>query len=70
MQKSNTEYTLHAYNNNAESFAEKFNDYSSEPLAKVPFRPNSALCSKFYPWNIIYMPILKFFHMLSYLYVE
>ena len=34
-----------------------------EPLAKVSFRPISALCSKFYPRNIHYMPVVKFFHM-------
>jgi hypothetical protein len=37
-----------------------------EPLAKRPFRPNSALCSKFYPRNIKYMPALKFFSGLDF----
>ena len=36
-------------------------DYSitSEPFAKRSFRPNSTLCSKFYPRDINYMPVVK-----------
>ena len=30
-------------------------------LAKLPFRPISALHEKFYPRNIIHMPVVKFF---------
>ena len=31
-----------------------------EPFAKHSFRPNSALCSKFYPRNINHIPVVKF----------
>mgnify|MGYP001827521539 FL=1 len=31
-----------------------------EPFAKQSFRPNSALCSKFYPRDINYMSVVKF----------
>jgi hypothetical protein len=37
-----------------------------EPLAKWSFHPNSALCSKFYPRNISYMPAVKFFACLDF----
>jgi hypothetical protein len=37
-----------------------------EPFAKHSFLPNSALCSKFYPLNIIYMPAVKFFACLDF----
>ncbi|MEE4314068.1 MAG: hypothetical protein V2J11_06195, partial [Desulfofustis sp.] len=37
-----------------------------EPFAKPSFRPNSALCSKFYPRNIMYMPAVKFFACLDF----
>jgi hypothetical protein len=37
-----------------------------EPFAKQSFRPNSALCSKFYPRNIMYMPAGKFFACLDF----
>ena len=37
-----------------------------EPFAKLSFRPNSALCSKFYPRNISYMPVVKFFACLDF----
>ena len=33
---------------------------TSEPFAKQSFRPNSVLCSKFYPRNINHMPVVKF----------
>ena len=36
-----------------------------EPLAKLSFCPISALCSKFYPRNISYMPAVKFFTCLG-----
>jgi hypothetical protein len=32
-----------------------------EPWAKWPLLPNSSLWSKFYPWNIQDMPVVKFF---------
>jgi len=32
-------------------------------LEKWSFRPNSALCSEFYPRNINYMPAVKFITM-------
>mgnify|MGYP001819221722 CR=1 FL=1 len=43
-------------------------DYSitSEPFAKRSFRPNSALCSKFYPRYINYMPVVKFLACLDF----
>jgi hypothetical protein len=37
-----------------------------EPLAKWYFRPTSALCSKFYPRNINYMPAVKFLACLDF----
>jgi hypothetical protein len=37
-----------------------------ERFAKQSFRPNSALCSKFYPWNIDYVPVVKFFACLDF----
>jgi hypothetical protein len=40
--------------------------YNLEPLAKLSFYPNSALCSKFYPRNISYMPVVKFFACLDF----
>jgi hypothetical protein len=42
------------------------NCQSVEPFAKQSFRPNSALCSKFYPQNINYMPVVKFFACLDF----
>jgi hypothetical protein len=39
---------------------------TTEPFAKQSFRPNSALCSKFYPRNINYMPVVKFFACLDF----
>jgi len=36
------------------------NVYSGDPK-KLCFCPISALCSKFYPRNINYMPVVKFF---------
>ena len=39
--------------------------FISEPLAKVSFHLISALCLKFYPRNIIYMPVVKFFACLD-----
>ena len=42
------------------------NSYTPEPLVKWSFRPNSALCSKFYPRNITYMPAVKFFACLDF----
>ncbi|HSL41383.1 MAG TPA: hypothetical protein VK857_13495, partial [Desulforhopalus sp.] len=38
----------------------------SEPFAKQSFRPTSALYSKFYPWNINHMPVVKFFACLDF----
>jgi len=35
------------------------------PIQKRSFRPISALCSKFYPRNIMYMPAVKFFACLE-----
>jgi hypothetical protein len=32
----------------------------SVSIHKRLFRPTPALCSKFYPWNINYMPVVKF----------
>jgi hypothetical protein len=37
-----------------------------EPFAKRSLRPNSALCSKFYPRNINYMPVVKFLACLDF----
>ena len=37
-----------------------------EPFAKRSFRPNSALCSKFYPRNINHMPVVKFLAFLDF----
>jgi hypothetical protein len=42
------------------------NCQSVEPFAKQSCRPNSALCSKFYPQNINYMPVVKFFACLDF----
>ena len=39
---------------------------SLEPFAKWSFLPNSALCLKFYPRNIRYMPAVKFFACLDF----
>ena len=39
---------------------------TSEPFAKQSFRPNSALCSKFYPRNINHMPVVKFLACLDF----
>ncbi len=39
---------------------------TTEPFAKRSFRPNSALCSKFYPRNINHMPVVKFLACLDF----
>jgi len=35
-------------------------------LEKLPICPTSSLCSEFYPRNIIYMPVVKFFKHLEF----
>ena len=40
--------------------------YPYEPLAKLSFCPTSGFCYEFYPWNINYMPVVKFFGCLDF----
>jgi hypothetical protein len=49
-----------------ETAGTKNRDQSMEPFAQRSLRPNSALCSKFYPWNINHMAVVKFLACLDF----